>query len=245
MAADWQVETLRISVFPHEIDTVSPSTIWDRHKGEPEPEIHIQPGSTNQRNAKHKNGEMYLVKTTRQIDWRYVLPLNVAANEDELPVWGDLELELTAFLQFSKDFLQNSTILPVDRLAFGAVLMKVERDVPSVYEYLGHLLPRFNLANVADFNYQINRQRKSSVLHELSINRFSRWQIATLERNISTLDPEEVEKYPLERLFAARLELDINSSPDSFSRLDSGLLAIAFEELVAMGLEIADEGDIE
>ncbi len=246
MASDWQVETLRISVFPVEIDSVSPSKLWAAHVGEPEPEIHIQPGTTNQRNAKYMNGDLYLIKTKSQIDWRYVLPLDASNIENDLPVWGNLDNELTAFVEFSKSFLQNITILPVNRLAFGAVLMKAERDVQSVYNRLGDLLPRLDLDNVADFGYVISRQRKSEVLNELNINRLSRWHMATLERNISTLDPEEdIGKHAIERLFAARLELDINSSPDNNSPLPSNSLVPAIEELISMGLEIASMGDIE
>lgn len=245
-AVDWQVETLRITVFPVEIANVSPSKLWDKHMNEADPEIRIQPGNANQRHASHRNGNIFLIKTPRQIDWRYDLPMDSVTNENDLPIWGNLENELTAFLEFAKGFLQDPSILPVNRLAFGAVLIKSERDVQSVYSRLGDLLPRLDLDNVTDFFYGISRQRQSKVLNALNVNRLSRWHIATLERNISRLDPEEdIGKNPIERLFAARLELDINSSSDNVSPLHSDLLIGAFEEFVAMGLEIAKEGDIE
>ena len=246
MAVNWQVETLRITVFPVDIDSVSPSKLWEKYKGEPKPEIHIEPGSTNQRNAKHGNGDIYLIKTQSQIDWRYILPINAPNQENNLPTWGDLEYELTGFLEFSQGFLQNPSMFPVKRLAFGAVLMKAESDDLSVYKHIGNLLPQLNLKNVADFGYEISRPRTSNVLGDVDIYRLSRWHLATLTRNISTLDPEEdVETNPLERLFAARLELDINTTPDNAYPLTSELLFEAFEELVSMGLEIAREGDIE
>jgi len=245
MAADWQVESLRISVFPADIDSVSPSKLWDKHIGEREPEVHIQPGSTNQRNAKHGNGDIYLIKTPSQIDWRYVLPLNVPSHENDLPVWGNLEHELTAFLEFSKEFLHNQSIFSVNRLAFGAVLMRPAKDLLITCEHLEGLLPRIDLKDVAEFNYLINRRRISSVVQDLQINRLSRWAAVSLERNASTLDPVvDGEPNRIERLFASRVDLDINTVPVNGSRLPSDLLTKLFEELVEMGKQIAQQGDI-
>ncbi|MCY3780054.1 MAG: hypothetical protein OXG78_07080 [Chloroflexi bacterium] len=242
---DWQVETLRITAFPVEIDSVSPSELWDKHKGELKPEVHIQPDSINRRNARHRNGEIYLVKTPSQIDWRYVLPLDDTSPESGLPVWGNLNNELNPFLEFSKEFLQNPVIFPVFRLAFGAILMKPRSDLISSNEYLADFLPHLDLEDATDFGYQISRGRTSDVVNELHINRLSRWQVLTLERKGSTLDPADDGNLDLvETLFAARLELDINSSPDYGPPLNSDLLSSAFEELVDMGLEIARRGDV-
>ncbi|MCY3831989.1 MAG: hypothetical protein OXG85_03160 [Chloroflexi bacterium] len=245
MVVDWQVETLRISVFPEDIDSVSPSKLWEMHIGEPEPEVIIQPGSTNRRNAKYRNGEIYLVKTRSQIDWRYVLPLEDTANENDLPAWGNLELELTGFLEFSQSFLQKPSILPVNRLAFGAVLMRPAKNLLTTCEHLAGLLPRFDLEDVAEFNYLINRRRRSSFVEDLHINRLSRWAAVTLERNTSTLDPVvDGELNPIKRLFASRVELDINTVPVHGTQLPSELLMNLFQELVDMGKRITQEGDV-
>ena len=245
ISTDWQVESLRISVFPVEIESVSPSKLWEKHVGEPEPEIHIQPGRINQRNAKHRNGDIYLVKVPNQIDWRYVLPPDATTTENGLSVWGNLKHEVNVFLEFSKDFLQDPGILPVNRLAFGAVLMKPTSDLISSYRYLADLLPRFDLENAADFGYQISRRRISNVFNELQINRLSRWDVVTLERNESTLDPvQDAEENRIGSLSAARLELDINTVPLEAVALPPESLLGVFEEFVQIGLEIARIGDI-
>ena len=85
--------------------------------GETEPEIHIQPGKTNQRGANFKNGDIYLVKTPSQVDWRYVLPLDDSETENGLPIWGNLKHELEGFIEFSTDFLQNLDVLPLDQIS--------------------------------------------------------------------------------------------------------------------------------
>lgn len=245
ISTDWQVEILRITVFPVDIDSVSPSQLWETHIGDSEPEIHIQPGKSNQRSASYGNGEIYLVKTPSQVDWRYILPLNDDSDDNDLPVWGNLRNELTTFNEFSKDFLENSSIFPLNRLAFGAVLMKPTLDVLSTQRNIEKSLPHINMENAAEFGYIINRRRASDSITELQINRLSRWHVATLERNASTLDPAmDTVENRLEKLFAARLELDINTVPTEEIRLRSRKLHTLFEELLHLGLEIANKGDI-
>ena len=246
MAVDWQVESLRISVFPDEMETISPSKLWELHISDTEPEIHIQPGKTNQRNAKHENGDMYLVKTANQVDWRYVLTLDDSSDERDLPAWGDFEHELDGFIGFSTDFLQNPDVLPLNRLAFGAVLMKPTLDAPKTHRHLKGFLPKLDLEDSADFGYTISRRRSSNVVTALQINRLNRWHVATINRNTSTLDPAaDAKEHRLEQFFAARLELDINTVPlEKDERLNSALLPDLFEELVDMGMEISTKGDM-
>lgn len=246
MASEWQVETLRITVFPVDNENVSPSELWSKHFGATEPEVHIEPGSRNQRNAEYGNGDIYLIKTPSQIDWRYVLPPDTATYENNMPVWGDLDFELTSFVDFSKSFLQNPAVLPVSRLAFGAVLMETTLNANSTHRHLKRYLPKLDLEDSADFGYTISRRRTSEVVNDLLINRLNRWHVATLNRNTSTLDPAaDAEEHRLERFFAARLELDINTVPlVDECKLNSTLLPDLFDELVRMGLEIASKGDV-
>ncbi len=243
---DWQVESLRVSVFPMENDSTSPSQLWDHYIVEPPVNIQIEHGRINQRFGQYKHGNIYLVKLPNQIDWRYVLEPDDTLDELTLPVWGSLDPSVDTILQFADDWLTCPDIMPVSRLAFGAVLLIPTLDLSQTYKILQNLLPSMELGNVADFGYHINRRRRSIAAEDLQINRLSRWNIATFERNDSTLDPvQDIEENRNRRLFAPRLELDINTVPLEAVALPSESLLEVFKELVHVGLEIARKGDIQ
>ncbi len=245
MAVDWQVESLRLSVFPIEINDVSPSKLWEQHIGKPDPEVLIQPGKINQRNAEHGNGNVYLVKTPNQIDCRYVIEPDESNTDELIPAWGSWQHEVGVFLDLTIDLLRSPLILPLNRIAFGAVLMSPAKDLSRTHVHLASLLPRFDLEDASEFNYLINRRRGSTIVSALQINRLSRWLIVTLERKDSTLDPVmDEEQKRVDRLFASRLELDINTIPTDGNGIQSESLPTLFEELLQMGLEIAEKGDV-
>ncbi len=245
LSENWQVESLRITAFPVENESVSPSKLWETHVGEPEPEIHIQPGKINQRNAKQEYGDIYLVKTVNQIEWRFVVSPSADLNEQSHPVWGDLEHGVHEIRELSNSLLQDCNILPLSRLAFGAELISPTLELNTIREQLSGLLPRMDLAKVVDFAYQVNRIRESNSVDGLHINRLSRWNVATIVRNDSTLDSSlDIEQRRTSRIYAARLVLDINTVPIDNRQLPTDSLLNTFEELLRMGLEISSQGDI-
>lgn len=242
---DWQVDTSRISVFPEDNVRTSPSRIWDQFIGEEPDSVQFEQSRLNARQKKYGNRTIALVKQQAQIDWQFPIVPDKSTSQQGLPNWGSLPDEVNAILEFAKKWLICTEIMPVNRLAFGATLLTPTVDEATAYEKLQMLFPSIDPENVSDFSYQINRRRSSKTTKGLKINRLSRWNIATLERTVSTLDPiADIGENRPDRLYSVRVELDINTGSNIGYTLPSESLVANFEELVDMGLEIAREGDI-
>jgi hypothetical protein len=132
----------------------------------------------------------------------------------------------------------------IQRLAFGAILNQSTASSQEGYEKLSKYLT-FDLdKDSSEFLYQINRPRKSQNLNlDLIINRLSKWSVNLLAGFI--LSPNDMRQYSLKPAeFALSLELDINTAADFSGELQPEKLSEIFQELVNLGQEIANKGDI-
>lgn len=125
-----------------------------------------------------------------------------------------------------------------------------EKSLKDSYNRLSYYLP-FDLdEDSSDFLYQINRPRKISSVEsfECSVNRLSKWSASKWSVSLfagSGSDPSQLTQYITKPTqFAVRLELDINTAADFVGELDSEKLPHIFRELVELGKEIANKGDI-
>ena len=159
------------------------------------------------------------------------------------PAIGMLTESVDLFLKSMLKWLETAP--PIQRLAFGAVLIKPVNSSKEGYEQVSSYLP-FDLdEHSSDFLYQINRPRKSACVEtfDLSINRLSKWSVSLLAS--FAFDPSKQEQYITRPpRFSIRLELDVNTTPDFSEEVSSENLPHVFRELVELGKEIASEGDI-
>ena len=104
---------------------------------------------------------------------------------------------------------------PINRLAWGATLVKPISDAKAGYEEILQYLPDLKLSptGISDFFYQINRPRESTSSVGIKINRLSKWsimQVGTVRINAgSNVDVVPVKE---QRYDACKLELDINTA---------------------------------
>ncbi|MGO8898441.1 MAG: hypothetical protein ACLQU5_08830 [Isosphaeraceae bacterium] len=135
----------------------------------------------------------------------------------------------------------------VARLALGAIVKLPVDDREAGYGRISDYLP-FDVDPVrsSDFMYQINRARQSTVLPEVTVNRLSKWSVGRLVRAAVILDqvPVTVSIHEVSQSSSCRLELDINTSPNSPFPLPSARLPALFDEFVDWAREIITEGDI-
>ncbi len=131
---------------------------------------------------------------------------------------------------------------PLRRLAFGATLLIPVADEEAANTALDRFLPQVSLdPQAADFVYQINRRRTASSVENLALNRLSKWTIEAVQGVV--LSPDGAVAMGPGSL-ACRLDLDMNSVP-SREPIPKARLPHLFSELVALGTEIATQGDIE
>ena len=240
----WQTEGLRCSAFLVNDSDPASENLWELLIGNPPEEKNVRP---QQRLVKEEGpfltGRLSVEARNNRIDWRFSQhPQN--APENLLGV-GPYSEAYTEFRNLMERWMNICP--PVNRLAYGAVLLLPTTDLQKANRQLDDLLPsvKIDSASARDFHYRINRRRPSKCsVGGLEINRLSTWSAV----NISQIGIE-ISSGGAQRIVQSidtsvcRLEIDINTAPEFSQNLDDKKLEI-LNELVGLGNEIASEGDI-
>ena len=167
------------------------------------------------------------------------------------PVWGQ-----PAFAE-PYDEVARATVNPihtylekaesVDRLAFGMrLVVPAGPDLRAVMTTLASILPRLDLSGLdtPDFIFRVNRRTKSQGLPVLTINRLSTWSVAQGQVVTTSLGPQPSHSFSTQ--FAASVNLDINTAPESAPAhgIPPENAIGVLDELVTLGLEIVEKGDV-
>lgn len=124
----------------------------------------------------------------------------------------------------------------------GLVLLGPDyQDRASGYDSLQPFLPAVHLdGQSSDFMYRINRQRPSQVAATL-VNRVSLWSVVRMldvELGSAAMPVNKAEQY------RRRVALDINTAQEQDAEFDASMQSRLIHELLDLGLEISEKGDI-
>lgn len=246
----WQAETLRLTVFHSPDVHVAEPTWWAELRGEP-PEIKLsRPKVGAQREeGPFEEGKLVLAVQMGRIDWLFTIAIDKEPNAEGILTIGNFPESLGKFLELMQRWFELGSCPSAQRLAFGAVLLQPVESLQKGYRRILEYLPYVESGpeGSSDFLYQINRPRDShSEIPGLRINRLSKWSVAGLTRMQSKLSvsPPSVMYFQGQEHFACRLGLDINTAVDLKEELTREQLPVIFRELVDLGKQIAQEGDI-
>ncbi len=161
-----------------------------------------------------------------------------------LPTVGTLPGVLAPFEDLGRRWLERSS--GVNRLAFGAVLMFEVPTSEAANSTLNGLLPSvgFDPKGVSDFLFRINRRRALSSREGSWANRLGTWstvQVGTLGFAIAGGGAPQITHRAGN--FACRVELDINTVGPFEITVSGEEAANLFSELVALGVEMAEQGE--
>lgn len=244
----WQTESLRVTAFPV-LPMDNEGTGWWQVVAGEEPESRtVQP-------------RMGLVQETGRIgDGRFSLTLSCLRDRvDWLFATGPLEREhggLPTCDAFSEavDVFRNAlggwlqVAPPLKRIAFGMVLLAEVSDIRSGYQSLSSYLPSVNLdpEGSTDFSYSINRPRNLKSFPQIEkVNRLSRWAVVQmLGMTIALSQGKAVSQALGQASIACRLELDINTDAAFNGEIPTENIPAVLDELIGLGKEIADYGDV-
>ena len=236
----WQVESLRFTTFLSPSAENPDPNWWEVVVGEPPQSLNAQPKQGIVQAVGSVEGGFTLVLGIQpaRVDWMYGRP-------DEGDSIAPLEESINRFAEFLTTWFE---ICPsAVRLAFGAILLIPVGSKEDGYRLLNRYLPSFTLdaERSSDFSYQINRWRLSQSIEGLRINRLSRWSTAKRQKSTIAIGPGGIVPSQLQDAeFSCRLELDINTAPEYEGEFDQGRTATLYQELVTLGIEITDKGDI-
>ena len=237
----WGVERLRLTGFPVTAPPLEGNTWWNDLVGDdPESRVtHPKRGELVEQ-GEYEDAQLTLQVTLSRIDWFLStkdLPMT------SLPTIGPFDERCGAFEELVSKWLELDTAPSLTRLAFGAVLVHPAANRSDGYTKIQPYLPCVTIDSEksSDFAYHINRPREAQTpISGLQINRFSKWSVARLQ--LLTIEATGI-RSPVEQ-YACRLELDINTAQDFEGELSQSHWVSVYNELAALGKEIAEKGDI-
>ncbi len=247
----WQVHQMRLTAFPSPDVAVAADSWWQDLIGEP-PDVEVKDPKTGGRQYEGalaigslSPGRLVLVISPQRIDWIIQGTEHTEANmvADTL---GNADQGFQEFGAFANRWFALSGCPPMQRLAFGGVLLGPVADRATNYRLLSKRIPvRIDPAGSSDFLYQINRPRRSQIeLFKPTLNRLSRWSVMRRSTIRVELSGPKAQTHQQEHGSVCRLELDVNTAPDYDVVIERSRLAPIFEELVRLGKEIARKGDV-
>jgi hypothetical protein len=243
--SEWKVGSLRLTAFPSASADFSDPTWWEDVLGA-EPEQHTIQPKTKEHIYLGDYGKGILTLNVHpvRIEWQLGTPELAESVLTEVPTIGLLEDVVGSFESLMKKWLASPTCPSLNRIAFGALFLYPVANRAAGYRLISLYLPfKVSASGASDFLYQINRRRSSKTgIKGLEINRLQRWLVMqfdhTLRVNLA------FSKARSTTLYANALELDINTTPDFNGELQRERLVDVLSELIALGKEIAEKGDI-
>ena len=251
-AGDWEVELLRLTTFHSPSSSApDPSGWWKQVIGNDPDETVTRPrqGETLV-TGEHEGRQLLLTVRPQRVDWglqqimgpELGLGTGTAPGSQTMahlvPALESLKRVAVGWLGFSPDVI---------RLAFGAILLKKVPDIQSAYRILAPFLPNVTTPGeeAYDFQYQINRPRQSRSVEGLRVNRLTKWSVMQSGTiSVALVPGARPELTTGSLLFASRLELDMNTSPEYGDVIPRDQTNALFVELVELGIEIAANGDV-
>ena len=244
---NWETESLRLTAFPRFPERARDCGSWkaivgrepDTRQERPSDQVVVEGGE-------FEDGWLTLEISPARIDWRFTMKAAENMPPSGMPVFGPFQETRDTFLLLMKRWLK--TVSPLNRLAFGAVLLLPVTDRAIGYDTLNQLLPSVEIDShgTSDFNYRINRKRPSQLeIKNLQINRLSNWSVLSVRTAQVQLEPGRSRVFETQDpLYACRLELDINSAPEFAKGLPKKRFPMLFHELIDFATEISEEGDV-
>jgi hypothetical protein len=250
----WQVESIRLTAFPSEPVEPLAQRWWKGLLGEEAEARSEKPREPEAREeGKFASGRLCLTVQPLRIDWRVDVQTEPGELEDPLATLGPLPEVLPAFRELMQRWLQSEECPALKRLALGAILFQPVEDRVGGYRVLSRYLKALviDAEGSSDLSYAINRRRERELAQGVSyVNRLSRWSVAVAVQHTAHLGIVEGKVSKVTSIqeeqprFACRLQLDINTPADFQGQLPPGKTVGILQELIDLGVEIAEKGDI-
>jgi hypothetical protein len=193
------------------------------------------------------SGRLVLAVEPLRADWVLAGDMQAVLDSGSFDALPRFISNSSAFFTLAKRWIALG--VPVARLALAAVLLMPANNREEGYRRLSSYLPylRIDPSGSSDLVYQINRRRASSAIQGIEINRLSKWPLASVQSARFHLGPIPSVIPPIqtvgENLTACRLELDINTDPESSAALRPETIEPLVDELIQLAFEISEDGD--
>ncbi len=246
---NWEVQQLRLTIFPQFGSELDPDKLWMSVIGE-EPELvqaHPKQGVLLMQNPYHL-GMLKFNLLPDRIHWVYEVPKNSDDLDSSL---GSIDATLSKFAEIANKLFSIGSKPSAIRIAIGLILDSPVQSKEEGYQALSELLSYVEIdRNSSDFLYQINRPRKMRLGEtEIEINRLSKWSVAVQVQSqfvfqLGSTKQGSVKSLSGNKMVSCHLELDISTDEDNQRAFDHGEQKSIFDRLIEQAKEIYEKGDI-
>ena len=168
--AEWQVQQLRLTVFPTPNAIHRAPDWWQRMIGvEPSESTTDRKRNISLVSGEFGGGSLTLNLTSERIDWHLTATDGHIDQSISIGEIGTLVESLDPFSALAERWLAEEDIPDVARLAFGAVLLHLETDLTAGYVRLRDYVPVAVDPEWRDFLFQVNVRDNLPDTHTPSI----------------------------------------------------------------------------
>jgi hypothetical protein len=161
---------------------------------------------------------------------------------------GHFHKVIDEFYEMVEQFLQTNDWPAAYRLAFGAGLFVETSDLATANQHVLELAPSIQIdprANIRDLSFQINRVRVNEIdERSIRFNRLTKWSATDITEAVFRFSSGVPDVKKLHKYLTV-LELDINTDADNTDPFTPELQRLLLSELIDLGVEISDKGDVE
>lgn len=249
----WLAQTLRLTTYQLDFSPIpNQPSIWSEITGESPNEEQSRPkeGRFLQR-GRFGGWGLDLNGQPGRVDWLLNFGDQGSDEDHTISIFraGAYEEGIQLLTKIAEKWFEHGP--PMNRIAFGAVLLQPVDDLREGFGMIDSYLPR--LTNIysessTDFLFQINRPRTSGIIPPTKINRLSKWNVIRLglatvhvgiaEQLVTSVTPDA-------EAFAFRLELDVNTPAELRDELPESSRMPMLSEMIELGREISEKGDVE
>lgn len=239
MAATWQVENLRVTVFCNEPVKGSEAE-WTVLTGQDEAELRQAVPGGRVYAGEYGPGRLTLSFQASRID--IVLTQNQSTQAlSELPTFASFDDGFPAFVETALGWLE-STAYSVIRVAFGCVVLLKTEGLEDANRVLSKYVRSAKIENrVKDFLLRTNWPTKSRVANEL--NRITSFGTLRMQSGQLNMDGQSGAVVMSDPTFAVRLEIDHSTDATNTTPFEKSLLVPIFKELVDLARENVESGE--
>ncbi len=243
--ATWWAESLRATFFFPSADHLPDAAKEWAKLLQSEPDATVDHPKAGSKSAVgQRNDTNFLIQTSKPNR-----RLDLIINDESVSFAPKNGFPQTAadFIQLTTDWIQTIAESSLTRVAFGGTALLPQSDVAAAYRTISDYL-QFDVDRGAgsDFLFQINRPRPSLALPGSTVNRLTRWSVATMQ--IHAIEPGPSTHPPQLNLaqaeYACRVEFDINTAVSAGVAAFPAKSAIPlFSEMLGFVEELLRDGD--
>jgi hypothetical protein len=246
MPLEWTCESIRLSLFSTNALAVVGDD-WTALTNQAEAEREQKQAGRRLFSSQLMGGQLGMSSVANRVDIILSPSTKVEdMSEDNLPSVGRWPTCFEPFRQATEEYLRKFN-LPIQRIAFGLVLLSVHRERLDAYKALASQIKSISHAPevLQDLLFRINWPQNSTADNTLSLNRLTTWQVLQMQLQVVVPDGNSPSSFVNPLAHVMRLELDHSTDGGRTEPFDGEQLVPIYRDLANLALQNAEQGEVQ